>query len=66
MKTKVTVRTIQQRMNLFHIRTDVKAGWRDEIHEGGFLFLLFGVFLSVRISKFRCGFGYQDQREGKA
>jgi hypothetical protein len=48
MKIKPAVKATQQRMNVFHIRLDFKAGWKDEAHEDSRL--LMGVLLLVRIA----------------
>lgn len=40
MRTRVAVRTVQQRMNVFHIRVDLKAGLRGSKYEEILLLLL--------------------------
>lgn len=52
MKIKVTVRTIQQRMKVFHILLDLKAGPRDGIHDTILVFLVFCFSLSACMGNF--------------
>ena len=55
MKIRVTVRTIQQRVNVFHIRLDRKAGLRDEKYEDTLLLLLLVPDFIVKWSSKRRG-----------